>query len=346
MADESLHRQNLIACVWDFDRTLIEGYMQAPIFAAYDVDERDFWEEVNGLPEIYQKRGIRVSAETVYLNHILSGVRDGRFRGLNNPRLRELGRQLRFYPGIPDLLAELKAIPQGLPACRRHNIQLEHYIISTGLAEMIRGSAIAEHVDGIFGSEFIENPVPSGYREQNDLPMEIEETEIAQIGFMVDNTIKTRFIFEINKGCNRNPEIDVNAKVAPEDRRIPLRNMIYIADGPSDIPVFSVVKKNGGKAFAVFDPETPGEFEQNDNLLQTQRIHAYGPADYREGSMTARWLKMHVARICDRIAREQELAVTTRVGGPPRHLHREDKTAGANGGEPLQELLLDEASES
>ena len=77
---------------------------------------------------------------------------------------------------------------------------------------------------------------------------------------MIDNTTKTRAIFEINKGTNKNPGIDVNAKVVPEDRRIPLQNMIYIADGPSDVPSFSVVKKGGGKTYAVYNPAVRAEF--------------------------------------------------------------------------------------
>ena len=146
-------------------------------------------------------------------------------------------------------------------------------------------------------------------------------SEIAQIGVMIDNTTKTRAIFEINKGTNKNPAIDVNAKVTPEDRRIPLQNMIYIADGPSDVPSFSVVKKGGGKTYAVYNPANRAEFEQNDRLRHTGRIDHYGPADYSEGSATTNWLHLQIEKMCDRIVSDREAAVASRVARPPRHLN-------------------------
>ena len=338
MPDKDLHSQNIVACIWDFDKTLIPGYMQAPLFDRYGVDESRFWEEVNQLPELYANRGLVVSKDTVYLNHLLTYVRSGPMRGLNNATLRELGQDLAFYPGLPDFFLELKALVSAKPEYRSHEISLEHYIISTGLAEMIRGSALADYVDGVFGCEFVENPAPPGYHLQKEFDLPAER-EISQIGVMVDNTIKTRFIFEINKGANKIPEVDVNAKMRKEDRRIPMKNMIYVADGPSDVPVFSVVKKYGGKTFAVHDAGCEEEFAQNDTLLQSGRIHAYGPADYRSSSSTSVWIRMHLRNICDRITRERESTLANRVTDPPRHLHEsEDSSANA----PVQGKLLDD----
>lgn len=319
MTKKNLHRQNVVACIWDFDKTLIPGYMQTPIFKAYGIDEDNFWKEVNELPDIYASRGMRVSRDTIYLNHLLSFVKNGCLKGLTNQRLRELGQELVFYPGLPQFFDELKAVAASRPEYKKHNITLEHYIISTGLAEMIRGSAIAPHVDGIFGCEFIEAPLPPNYSLQNELPLHME-FEISQIGAIVDNTIKTRFIFEINKGSNKNPQIDVNASMSRIDRRVPIDRMIYTADGPSDVPVFSVVKSQGGKAFAVFNPDSEPEFAQNDALLHARRIHSYGPADYDSKSTTAKWLRMHVRKICDRVVQECETALDQNVGRAPRHL--------------------------
>ena len=78
----------------------------------------------------------------------------------------------------------------------------------------------------------------------------------------------------------------MNAYIDKSDRRIPIDRMIYVADGPSDIPCFSVVKNNGGKTYAVFQPENDAEFAQNDALLHAGRIHSYGPADYTANSTT------------------------------------------------------------
>ncbi len=319
--ESTLSRREIVAVVWDFDKTLIPGYMQAPLFEHFGVDGGRFWAEVNKLPEVYSRRGAHISSDTAYLNHLLSYVRHGSMRGLNNKLLRQLGGKLRLFPGVPALFGELRALARSRPEFVRHEIAVEHYIVSTGLAEMIRGSAVAPAVDGIFACEFIENPLPPHFGRQDEMALEGEDWEIAQIGVMVDNTIKTRFIFEINKGSNKNPAIDVNAVVRTEDRRVPIKNMIYVADGPSDVPVFSVVRRNGGKAYAVYDPASPAEFAQNDGLLQVGRIHAYGPADYRPASSTAQWLKMHVLAICERIVKEREEAVAARIAHPPRHLH-------------------------
>jgi len=77
-----IHGQNIIACVWDFDKTLIPGYMQSPLFEHYSIDEQKFWKEVNELPVLYTKRGLTVSSDTIYLNHLLSYVKNGPLRGL------------------------------------------------------------------------------------------------------------------------------------------------------------------------------------------------------------------------------------------------------------------------
>ena len=344
MPESNLHGQTVIACVWDFDKTLIPGYMQTPLFEAFGIDEKAFWTEVNELPELYARRGCHVSKDTVYLNHLLSYVKNGPLKGLSNQRLRELGRELKFYPGLPGFFKTLKNLVGEDPEFHRHDVSLEHYIISTGLAEMIRGSSIAPYVDGIFGCEFIEKPLPPGYASQKELEIE-EGGEVSQIGVMVDNTIKTRFVFEINKGTNKDPGIDVNANVRPEDRRVPIHNMIYLADGPSDVPVFSVVRRSGGLTFAVYDPESEDEFAQNDSLLQAGRIHSYGPADYREASSTSMWIRMHVRQIATRICADRRQALASRVKEPPRHLHKKEPGAGLAEGETQASLFEEEAGQ-
>ena len=316
----TLFTQNIIACIWDFDKTLIPGYMQEPLFRRYGVDEATFWVETNQLAANYARRGYRISGEISYLNHILTYVMAGRMAGLNNRVLRELGAEIKFYPGLPEFFSKLKAAVREKPEYAKHDLELEHYIVSTGLAEMIRGSAIAPFVEAIWGCEFIENPCQPGFLQQKEFDLGAA-AEIAQIGMMIDNTTKTRAIFEINKGTNKNPALDVNAKITPEDRRIPFQNMIYIADGPSDIPSFSVVKDRGGKAFGVYNSDRQDEFAQNDRLQHTDRIDHYGRADYRDGSETCGWLRLQVHAICDRIVADREAAVAQRVTRPPRHLN-------------------------
>lgn len=337
-----LFTQNIIACIWDFDKTLIPGYMQAPLFRRYGVDEATFWSETNALSEHYRKQGCRISSEISYLNHLLTYVLAGNMAGLSNRILRETGAELELYPGLPVFFQKLREWGCSKPEYAKHGIELEHYIVSTGLAEMIRGSAIAPYADGIWGCEFIENPLQPGFLTQKELPIEAT-AEIAQIGMMIDNTTKTRAIFEINKGTNKNPAIDVNAKVTPEDRRIPLQNMIYIADGPSDVPSFSVVKSGGGKAFAVYNPKQQSEFAQNDLLRSAGRIDHYGPADYSEGSATAKWLHLQVESMCDRIVADREATVARRVSRPPRHLNPspDDEVVQKTARQPKQTTFLE-----
>ena len=338
----TLFTQNIIACVWDFDKTLIPDYMQAPLFRRYGVDEATFWAETNALVENYRRRGYHIAPEIGYLNHLLTYVLAGKMSGLSNKVLRECGAEIKFYPGLPGFFETSRAWVKAKPEYAKHEILLEHYIVSTGLAEMIRGSALAPYLDAVWGCEFIENPLQPGFLKQNEFPIEAA-AEIAQIGIMIDNTTKTRAIFEINKGTNRNPAIDVNAKVTPEDRRIPLQNMIYIADGPSDVPSFSVIKKGGGKAYAVYNPAVRAEFEQNDRLRQNGRIDHYGPADYSESSATANWLHLQIEKICDRIVADREAAVASRVARPPRHLNLtpEEEAARKTAKQPKQSTFLE-----
>lgn len=319
-----LYTQNTIACIWDFDKTLIPEYMQSPLFRRYGVEERKFWAEANGLAEIYRKRGTQISSEIAYLNHMLTYALAGLMPNLSNKDLRECGAEIRFYPGMPAFFERSREWVKEKPEYEKHELHLEHYIVSTGLAEMIRGSALAPWVDGIWACEFVESPLQPGYLTQKEFELGAQ-AHIAQIASVIDNTTKTRALFEINKGSNKNPTIDVNANIAMEDRRIPFQNMIYIADGPSDIPSFSVVKKGGGKTYAVHNPARSDEFAQNDALRSAGRIDHYGPADYSEGSLTWNWLHLHIRQMCDRIVASRETALAARVSKPPRHLSDEEK---------------------
>ncbi|MBS0664639.1 MAG: haloacid dehalogenase-like hydrolase [Verrucomicrobia bacterium] len=315
----TLFTQNIIACIWDFDKTLIPGYMQAPLFRRYGINEAEFWNETNKLAEHYRKRGYHLSPEISYLNHLLTYTLAGPLKGLNNRILFECGAEIEFYQGLPDFFDRAQGFVKEKPEYVKHEIALEHYVVSTGIAEMVRGSKIARHVDGIWACEFIENPLQPGFLRQKELALSAD-AEIAQIGLVIDNTTKTRAIFEINKGTNKNPSIDVNSRMNAEDRRIPFQNMIYIADGPSDVPSFSVVKGGGGRAYAVYNPDVSAEFAQNDRLRQSGRIDHYGPADYTAGSSTTQWLRMHIHQICDRIVADREAAVAQKASKPPRHL--------------------------
>lgn len=346
-------RSHIIACVWDFDRTLIPGNMQVPMFQEYGIDERFFWQTINQFTDRMQRRGIHLSGTLAYLNFVLALVQQGRLPGLSKTHLEHYGQELTYFPGIPEIFSLLRNDIEQNENFRAYGITLEHYVVSSGHIEIIRGSQVAPHMEAIFASEFLEGEIDTlaakfqfgdapeavpetvakAYNSIEDTvalseectPLEAEPEEgekvIRQIACVVDHTQKTRCLFEINKGCNKNRAIDVNAVIENDVRRIPFQNMIYIADGPSDVPAFSVIRGHGGKAFAVYNPEDEREFEQNDRMLAAGRIDAYGPADYRAGSTTTRWLRMHLKKIAQRIVDEECRAAEDNPGKPPEHLH-------------------------
>ena len=316
---ENLFVRNVIALIWDFDKTLTPNYMQEPLLEHFGVDGKKFWKEVNGIPKFYKYNGLtRVEDDVVYLNHIITYVNEGIFPGLNNELLRELGKNLEFYPGIPQFLEILKKSIEEDKEFKPHEITVEHYIVSTGLKQMILGSAVADYVDDVWACEFVEI-VPKPNYDAATRSLE-DNVVISQIGYMLDNTTKTRAIFEINKGTNKIPDIDVNASIAYEDRRVPFQNMIYIADGPSDIPVFSLINHFDGKTFAVYAPENEKEFKQVNELQNQGRVQSFGEANYTKGSQTYLWITNALQEIARRIAKGRSKWLENNIGLPPKHI--------------------------
>lgn len=286
--------QNIIAIIWDFDKTLVDGYMQDPIFKEYKVNASDFWQEVNKLPEKYKKEGVRINRDTIYLNHFINYVKQGKFKGLNNAKLKSYGEQQKFYLGIPDIFKTTSELLNNDLVCKEYNIRVEHYIVSTGFAEVIRGTSIIQYVQDIWGCELIEQENEEGIRE------------IAEIGYTIDNTTKTRALFEINKGTNINSKINVNSKLTNEQRRVDFRNMIYIADGPSDVPAFSVIKGRGGATFAIYPKGNKEAFEQVERLREDGRIDMFAEADYSDETTTSMWICNKILEFAERIKQEEQ----------------------------------------
>ena len=299
--------QNVIAIIWDFDKTLINGYMQSPIFEDYHVDEKQFWAEVNNLPKEMKEQGVRVNPDTAYLIHFTRKAKDGTFKGLSNAKLREYGAKQKFYPGIPEFLQMSKEILKDNPECKEYNIRVEHYIVSTGFAEVIKGTALKDLVEDIWGCELIE-----GRGIEN-------EPVISESCYTIDNTTKTKAIFEINKGVNKTEKINVNSKMNDTQRRVAFENMIYIADGPSDVPAFSLVKKYGGSTFAIYPKGDLRAFKQVEQLREDERIDMFAEADYREGSTAYMWIVNKINEYADRIIQVERNRRAV-VSEGPKHL--------------------------
>lgn len=291
---------NTIAVIWDCDKTLIDGYMQDPIFEYYKVNGTDFW-KVNG-EEIKKsrKQGVRVNDDTFYLNSFVRAAHNGTFAGLGNTKLREFGTKQKFYPGIPEIFQKTKDLLKGDKSYSEYGIQVEHYIVSTGFAEVIRGSVLSKYVEDIWGCELLED----------------KDGIINEIVYTIDNTTKTRAIFEINKG----KDIPVNSKIPEELRRVRFENMIYIADGPSDIPAFSVVKKGGGATFAIYPKGDLEAMQQVEQMRDDGRVDMYAEADYSEGTTAYMWITNKIQKMADRIRDTEKAKIANSASGVPKHL--------------------------
>lgn len=298
---------NIIAVIWDCDKTLIDGYMQDPIFAEYKVNPSDFWKEVNAAPaELSNKHHIRVNSDTYYLNRFIKCAHEGVFPGLNNGKLREYGKQQKFYPGIPEIFRYTKGMLD--KSYSEYGIQVEHYIVSTGFAEVIRGSELMPYVDGIWGCELLDAPDESG------APV------LSEIVYTIDNTTKTRAIFEINKGIGKLDGIDVNSKIPRDMRRVQFENMIYIADGPSDIPAFSLVNQNGGSTFAIYPKGDMKAMRQVEQMRADGRVDMYAEADYSKDTTAYMWITSKIQMLADKIKGREKDRIIASASSTPRHL--------------------------
>ncbi len=312
-----LHTQTVIAFLWDFDRTLIPDNMQGPIFDEYGVDEAQFWQEVEGLVEYHRSQGEVISRDMAYLIHILTYVEAGIFGDLTNAKLRELGARLEPCPGIPEFFEASRAHVQEVPEFAAEGITVEHYVVSTGIRPMIEGSPVAGYIDGIWANSFISHPAPPGYLDRLAVPG--EDGLIKYVAEPIGHTSKTRAVFEINKGVNKNPTVDVNARMSETQRRVPLRNMIYIADGPSDVPVYSILNQYGGKTLGVYNLEPRSNHKQVKELQEQGRIQGMAEADYRPGEAAYLWLMDSLEQIAYEIVENRRQAFA-QIKKPPGHV--------------------------
>ena len=292
--------------------------MQDPLFAEFNVNARDFWDEVNSLSGYYGDPNwpggpSRVGKDTIYLNHILTYVREGIFRDLTNEKLRELGARIELAPGLPEFFDRTREIVKDDPYSK-HDISIEHYVVSTGLRPMIEGSRLANAVDGIWACELLPEAAPPRFKEHLGA---FGNGVLCQVGYTIDNTSKTRAIFEINKGVNKNENVEVNTLVPEGERRVPMQNMIYIADGPSDVPSFSLINSKGGKTLGVYAPGR-ANYESAAQLQEQGRVNSIAAADYTEDSPADMWLCRTIRQMADRIVRDRE-HVFASYGGAPGH---------------------------
>ena len=164
------------------------------------------------------------------------------------------------------------------------------------------------YVDDVWGCELLDGPDKNG------------DPVISEVLYTIDNTTKTRAIFEINKGIGKIEDIEVNSKIPEELRRVHFENMIYIADGPSDIPAFSVVKRNGGATFAIYPKGDKNAMKQVEQMREDGRVDMYAEADYSEGTTAHMWIINRIQKMADRIRDTEKAKIMSSASGVPKHL--------------------------
>ena len=267
----------VLAICYDFDKTLSPDDMQAQgyIQAVYDGDVPSFWKETDEMAEANE-----MDSNLAYMYKMVSEAR-GRII-LTRKSLQEYGAQVKLFPGVDGWFDRIREY--GL----KHGVIVEHYIISSGLKEMIEGTSVAKSgaFEKIYASSFM--------FDDKDVPI-----WPAQV---INYTNKTQFLFRIEKGILDVNDSGVNDYFAPEDLRVPFRNMVYIGDSDTDIPCMKLVNTNGGHSIGVYNNDTLDKSKVY-KMLHDNRIRYFAPADYTDGSK----LDLLVKAIIDRTAANEVL---------------------------------------
>ena len=266
----------VLAICYDFDKTLSPDDMQAQGYiqsVGYDIS--NFWEETNALAEKND-----MDQNLAYMYKMIMEA-EGNFV-FNRKNLNEYGAKVDLFPGVEEWFERIREYG------KRKGVLIEHYIISSGLKEMIEGTSVAKAgvFEKIYASSFYYN-----------------ERGIAKWPAQVVNyTNKTQFLFRIEKGVLDINDQGVNDYFPPEEIRVPFRNMVYIGDSDTDIPCMKLVNSYGGHSIGVFNAETQDKVKVY-KMMRDNRIKYFAPADYSEGTE----LDVLVKAIIDRTASNEAL---------------------------------------
>ncbi|MEA5142726.1 MAG: HAD family hydrolase [Oscillibacter sp.] len=250
-----LHTKPIIAFLYDFDKTLCTTDMQDYSFIpSLGMTPNEFWHEANSFGWREHMDGI--------LAYMYTMLRKSEEKGLPLTResLVEKGRNIQLFPGVREWFGRINAFGETL------GVQVEHYILSSGLREIIEGSGLGGEFKEIYASEFYYN----------------EEGRPVWPKLDVNFTAKTQFVYRINKGVlDVANDKDLNASMPDDSKRVPFTNMIYMGDGLSDVPCMKMMKSYGGQALAVYQESNRLGVE---DLLAKGRVDFIFQADYREGT--------------------------------------------------------------
>jgi len=263
-----MSKKPVIAIMYDFDKTLCTKDMQEYSFIPnVNMTPQDFWAESNALA---QER--KMDSILAYMYLMLETAHAAK-KGIRRRDFVELGKELEFFPGVEDWFQRTSDFGAEL------GVDIEHYIISSGLYEIIEGSAIFKNFREVFACEFL--------YDENDVACWPKN--------VVNYTTKTQFLFRINKGVlDISDDVSLNRYTPEDDRKVPFRNMLYIGDGLTDVPCMKLVKVNGGYSIAV---HPPGQEAKSAPLLRDGRVDYSLPADYSTGGELERVVKSIIRKM-------------------------------------------------
>lgn len=250
-----MKKKPVVAIMYDFDKTLCTKDMQEYTFIPnLGMTATDFWAESGKL-----SKGKKMDGILAYMYLMIDKARSAHIK-IQREEFVKLGVDLELYSGVESWFERINRIGEDL------GIKVEHYIISSGLREIIEGSSIYKHFREVFACEFL--------YDENNVACWPKNA--------VNYTTKTQFLFRINKGIlDISKDEELNKYTPEDDRPVPFRNMIYIGDGLTDVPCMKLVKANGGYSIAVY---TKGKRSKVESLIAHERVDFISLADYSEGS--------------------------------------------------------------
>lgn len=263
------HKENkpVVAICYDFDKTLSPDDMQAQGFIqSVGCDVNSFWKESNG-----RATDNDMDQNLAYMYTMMKKARAN--VPFTRKNLQDYGSKVTLFPGADTWFERIREYG------KEKGVIVEHYIISSGLKEMIEGTKVKDSFEKIYASSF--------YYDEDGVAV-----WPAQV---VNYTNKTQFLFRIEKGVLDINDQGVNDYFAPEDIRVPFRNMIYIGDSDTDIPCMKLVNSYGGHSVGVYNPETKKK-EKVYKMMHDNRIKYFAGADYSEGSDLDKLVKAIIDR--------------------------------------------------
>lgn len=247
-------KNNIIAIIYDFDKTLCTKDMQEYTFIPnLGIDADTFWNDCNLLRD-----ESKIDQVLAYM-YLMLDKNNKSHKNLKRKYLNEMGENIEFFPGVVDWFERINKYG------KEHGMTIEHYVVSSGLKEIIEGSEIGKYFKVIYASEYL-------YDDNGNAVW----PKIA-----INYTNKTQFLYRINKGVlDISNDDDLNNKMLKNQRRIDFSNMIYIGDGITDIPCMQMNVDRGGVSIAVYNKNNTVAKK----LLDDERINFMAKANYNNES--------------------------------------------------------------